>query len=289
MIKDKPKKPKKNVAVLFSSGLDSTYLVYKNLEEGNHVLPIYAQIMNNENKTKIEKQNVQMLYHLFYEKYNNQIERPMFVSEVTVNGSYELMFKQLPIWIFSILYLPFSEIDEIQIAYVMNDDAISYIDDIKKLFKAHKFLHRCKQPKLVFPLTKTDKGTMMDHLPDNYKQYVTSCECPDLLPYHMRVNKPQLEKLQYYRPCGDCVPCQRIIKDRLSYNSIYAKMINDHYDQMQFGFRFSGIKQQHPEIFEDMNKFLEEKLHNIYPKVYSNELIENKVDADYIESDSEEN
>ena len=282
--KQSEKKLKKNVAVLFSSGLDSTYLMYKNLEDGNNVLPIYAQILNNENKTKIEKQNVKMLYHLFHEKYSNQIERPLFVSEVNIHGSHDLMFKQLPIWIFSILYLPFSEIDEIQIAYVMNDDAISYIDDIKKLFRAHKFLHRCKQPKLVFPLTKIDKGTMMDRLPDNYKQYMTSCECPELLPYHMKVNKPSIEKLQYYRPCGNCVPCQRIIKDRLRYNSIYSKMINDYYDQMYFGSRFSGIKQHHPEIFEDMNKFLEERL----KENYSNEVIYSKVAADSIDYDSEE-
>ena len=32
---------KKTVGVLFTSGLDSTYLVYKNLEEGNNVILLY--------------------------------------------------------------------------------------------------------------------------------------------------------------------------------------------------------------------------------------------------------
>lgn len=45
----------KKVAVLFSSGLDSTYLIWKNLNEGNEVFPIYITISNNENKTILEK------------------------------------------------------------------------------------------------------------------------------------------------------------------------------------------------------------------------------------------
>src|SRR5258706_4867360 len=165
MMKNKKKmttsdeEPKKRVAILFSSGLDSTYLIWKNLENGNEVLPIYIEIKNNENKTKIEKQNVTMLCEMFREKYGDKkIQHTCFISEVLItNNNLDLLFTQLPIWIFSLVYLPMHRIDEIQIGYVMNDDAISYINEIKKFYKAHSWLHEIKQPKLVFPLIKEYK------------------------------------------------------------------------------------------------------------------------------------
>ena len=48
----------KKVAVLFSGGLDSTYLVWKNLKDGNEVQPIYIEIQNNKVKSTIEKNRI---------------------------------------------------------------------------------------------------------------------------------------------------------------------------------------------------------------------------------------
>jgi len=56
----------KKVAVLFSGGLDSTYLVWKNLNEGNIVYPIYIEIENNITKTILEKNRIELLYKEFY-------------------------------------------------------------------------------------------------------------------------------------------------------------------------------------------------------------------------------
>lgn len=41
----------KKVGVLFSGGIDSTYLIWKNLKEGNYVIPFYVEIINNEKQT----------------------------------------------------------------------------------------------------------------------------------------------------------------------------------------------------------------------------------------------
>lgn len=251
------KKKNKNVAILFSSGLDSTYLMWKNLEDGNEVTPIYIEIKNNENKTKIEKQNVKMLCEKFGEKYTDKLRPLLSISEVLIsNGNSDLIFSQLPIWIFSLLYIPIFRINEIQIGYVMNDDAVSYIDDIKKFYKAHAWLQKGAQPKLVFPLIKTSKWNMMNELPYEYREFVTSCENPRLLPYHMHV-KGTNKKLQFYKPCGDCVPCKRIIKDELGYNSIYQKMINDHNEKFEIGRKLSFLKEYIPEKYSEMNHAIE--------------------------------
>ena len=54
----------KKVAVFFSGGLDSTYLVWKNLSDGNTVLPVYVEIENNEVKTILEKNRMESVYKI---------------------------------------------------------------------------------------------------------------------------------------------------------------------------------------------------------------------------------
>ncbi len=248
-------KSKKNVAVLFSSGLDSTYLMYKNLEEGNRVYPIYIEIKNNENKSKVEKQAVRMLCKVFTKKYGHDyIESPKFVTEILVNGRPDLLLQQLPLWIFGMMYTDLLSYDEIQIAYVANDDALSYLSEIKKLYNSYKWIvHNGKLPKLKFPLTKTTKREMMDELPDEYRNFISSCENPELKPYHIKLNDL---RMQFFEPCGECVPCQRIINDGLGYNTIYGKMIAAHYDRQSIGNRFHRIKENEPETFKKIEDVL---------------------------------
>ena len=65
----KNKEPKK-VALLFSGGLDSTYLMYKNLEEGNIVYPYYIEVKNNEKKTELELNRSNLIVDVFKKNYN---------------------------------------------------------------------------------------------------------------------------------------------------------------------------------------------------------------------------
>lgn len=241
----KKSKNKKDVAVLFSSGLDSTYLVYKNLEEGNDVTPVYIEIKNNENKAKIEKQNVKMLYKLFRKKYHN-INSPKFVVAIDVNViDHSLIFSQVPIWIFGMMYMPLTRFDEIHIGYVANDDAISYAKEIQTLFNAYKWLcHKPEKfPKLKFPLLKHKKYQMVDELPEEYKPFVTSCENPKLLHYYMKVDE---DRMQFFEPCGQCDPCKRIIRDQHPYNSLYKKLCRQYDEKVELGERMQFLNTKFP-------------------------------------------
>ena len=51
----------KKIAILFSGGLDSTYLMWKALKAGHDVYPIYIEVRNNEIKSLIEKQQCELL------------------------------------------------------------------------------------------------------------------------------------------------------------------------------------------------------------------------------------
>lgn len=224
----------KKVLILFSGGLDSTYLMWKNLEEGNIVYPIYVNIGNNEKKTKIELQQCALLIKLFQDAYPGRCKNHHTGMDLTIYGDCnEVSLLQMPIWVMGIIYSNrLSEVDEVQIGYVMNDDAISYLDEIKKLYYSFKPLMNLEDkpmPKLLFPLMKEKKWFMHEKLPYDYRELTFSCENvqiieeTDIKEEHemneeeLFVSKLSLRqktllplKKEYkFKLCGDCHPCRR--------------------------------------------------------------------------------
>ena len=202
-------KSSKKVLVLFSGGLDSTYLVYKNLKEGNQVIPIYTEIMNNTKKVYAEKTQIDRIYNLLYEEFSGYLHPIYFPNrfEITGSGGNVSVLPQVPAWIFGIIYSgQLQNVDEVQIGYVMNDDAISYLDDIKAIYHSYQNMVPIKLPELVFPLTKTKKYEIDEKLPEKYRELTISCEYPTIA-YN--------QGIKFY-DCGDCEPCKRSIRLRLS-------------------------------------------------------------------------
>lgn len=200
----------KRVAVLFSGGLDSTYLIWKNLKDGNEVIPIYVEIENNETKSIIEKNRVKLLRNEFAKEFNSErrlIRDVEFAIKVSVHANEgSLYFKQVPIWLFSAVFLQgMDNVDEIQIGYVCNDDAISYLDDIQNIYKSYQTVSEPMKP-LAFPLTKKKKYDMAHELPKQYRDLIFSCEMAKI------IGSKDAEIIKY-EACCECVPCKHIIAD----------------------------------------------------------------------------
>ena len=206
----------KKVAVLFSGGLDSTYLVWKNLKDGNEVQLIYIEIQNNKVKSTIEKNRIGLLVKEFRKEFNKDEEEGWseerhihdvrYILKIDVDAREDsLLFKQVPIWIIAALFSQDLNVDEIQITYVANDDAIGYLSDIKKAYKSYKPLMRYLKP-LVFPLSKVPKYEMAHHLPKQYRNFIFSCEMPTII-------GPEDAEFIEYKPCCGCTPCKHIISD----------------------------------------------------------------------------
>lgn len=193
---------KKKILTLFSGGLDSTYLIYKSLKDGHYVVPIYIELTNNKNKTIVEKDRINKLYNLFIKDFNYNIDSIRTPLQLNINSwRNELMFSQMPLWVFGILYSgELSNIDEIHIGYVMNDDAISYLDDLKKIYKSFQIISHTKLPKLIFPLIKTPKEQILNELPYNYQKLTISCEDPKLA--------LGSDGVEFFN-CGYCAACKR--------------------------------------------------------------------------------
>lgn len=213
----------KKVAVLFSSGLDSTYLVWKNLKEGNEVTPVYFEINNNENKTIMEKNRIELLIKEFRNDTElksriNNIEYAINVGVQIYNNT--LFFKQIPIWLLGLVYIQDLGVDEIQIGYVSNDDAIPYLNDIKKIYKSYKSISEKIVP-LIFPLMKYKKWQMISELPSQYKKLIFTCENP-------RINESTKDNtIIEYTPCCNCVPCKAIISSNYYETGEFPKIYKD--------------------------------------------------------------
>ena len=132
----------KKVGILFSGGLDSTYLIYKNLKEGNIVVPIYIEILNNENKSILEKNRIELLHKEFCKEfntehylYNNKLKDIKYVLKYELNFcDNTLYFQQMPIWILGLVNSQCLDIDEFQIGYISNDDVVAWVNEILKTY-----------------------------------------------------------------------------------------------------------------------------------------------------------
>lgn len=198
---------RKRIGVLFSGGLDSTYLIRKNLEDGNVVTPYYIEIENNSNKIKLEKDRIEKIINLFKKDYGDLIRDVQYSVNIYVKVfENTLIFKQIPIWILGLLYSNNKFLDEFQIGYVMNDDAISYIKDIKKIYYSYNSILEKVIP-LKFPLIKYKKEMLLNELPQKYFDLTVTCEEP-------YIDDEYENGLLKYRPCGKCEACNRILYER---------------------------------------------------------------------------
>ena len=220
----------KRVGILFSGGLDSTYLVWKNLADGNEVVPIYIEIINNEAKSKLEKNRIELLWGMFREEFKFKIQNIVYALKMDINAYDNLSFKQVPVWLSGLVYSQNHGVNELQIGYVGGDDALGYLSEIKKIYKSYRYI--CNKPlkKLVFPLKRANKYDMLEELPEKYHQWIVSCEAP-------RLDKEDDEVIDY-TPCGHCPTCQKIM---LSNN--FGTRLSEKYRKCVVDYAFDIIRE----------------------------------------------
>jgi len=245
----------KKVAVLFSGGLDSTYLVWKNLKDGNQVYPIYIEIKNNETKTILEKNRIELLFKEFSKEFDSSVHDIQYTASVGVNAREDsLYFKQMPIWLFSLMFMQSMNIDEIQIGYVSNDDAISYIKDIQKIYKSYQSICEPMKP-LVFPLTKFKKWSIFEELPEQYRKLIISCESAQII--------SDDDEIIQYEPCCECGACRTIIATDYYGVGVYPlnyhnNLVRHHANQLR-KFDYNIIDKDGVDYYEKMCKLAPRK------------------------------
>lgn len=144
----------KSILISWTGGLDSTYLVYDYLCKGYNVKTVYLDFIGNGQQSVREKKAIQDMISCYFGKFNH---KHLVSNELSMfTGISNLHFQQMLPLILNLAY-SYTDEDEVAVGYVMNDDAVSFIDEIQNLWSSINSFCKTPMPKLSFPLLKTKK------------------------------------------------------------------------------------------------------------------------------------
>lgn len=190
--------------VPWSGGLDSTCLVNMLLLQGHEVEALYINI-NDVGQDRRQLKAVKQMRDVYFNKFNFtlSIDTVPGVGLLSATAKSTLVLGQVPAHIFNIIkYI--GDHDFVAIAYVMNDDAVSYLKEIEKIYKSYQGIFEKRLPQLHFPLIKHNKRMVFNALPVELREHVTWCE-----------NQFESDN------CGKCKSCKRM-------QDIYIKQNTSH-------------------------------------------------------------
>ena len=206
----------KTVLIPLSSGLDSTYLIYKAMKEGLNIKLFVTELTNNKKQLSSESVARIKIIKLFrsekfLSKYDlrGKIDENVMVSTLEVSNSTRLVLSQPPIWILTSLYAMPYDVDEIWFGYIGGDDTLGYLDDIRDIYKSlESFLLIGQQfPSIKFPLRRRFKYDIINDIPKELLDVISYCEYPTY-------------KNKKYIPCDKCDSCIEMKKTLSFYNDI---------------------------------------------------------------------
>jgi len=177
--------------VPWSGGLDSTSLICQLLGKGHRVEALYTDINDNEQDAR-QLNAVKIMQKQYFKNYDFSliIDQNKGLGLSAVFRQNVICLQQVPVHIFNIIK-HIDGHDFVAMAYVMNDDAISFLCDIKKIYDSYQGIANNRLPKLQFPLSKMPKHILYESLPRELKAHITWCEGTE-------------------DNCGKCSSCKRM-------------------------------------------------------------------------------
>jgi 7-cyano-7-deazaguanine synthase in queuosine biosynthesis len=154
--------------VLWSGGLDSTYLIQKLLAENNRVEAFYVEIKNNIEKTERETAAIEKVLPFFKGK---DFSFKRLVSIEMFDKSVKLQRAQLPFFLFAAIHLP----GPVLLGSVKDDNTADQIPDVHAVVHA---LNRFREIPLVleFPLLSLSKAEIYERIDPFVRERITFCQ-----------------------------------------------------------------------------------------------------------------
>lgn len=202
----RPYPDQKRPLLLFSGGLDSTYMLYYQLQMVGDADIMYAEGGQGKLKGDAERYARHRILKLMEKKTPFRVVQDCSVEQIhpegsTVKGSLAIpsaMTRQVPAWFLAALYaFDSTRHSAVQIGYTRGDSFNDKLHDLKLAWHhlSNAFL-RTTVP-LEFPLLGTDKQRMLQQLPTQLVDNVWVCELPRL-----HNGEPVA--------CHQCLPCRRM-------------------------------------------------------------------------------
>ena len=204
MVEDTLKKyAGKHVLLAWSGGLDSNVMLFELLRNGAIVTAVsldYDNLPNNAVQREVRERVIKRLQRLgLIDNF-----RHADVMMRTCLGTDRIALGQLALLQTMLMNNTETHIEHVLQAYVMGDDAVSYIPELKGVWKSFKALWRTgiTQPTLDFPFIKVHKIHLAQYLNENdastgLNHVSWTCEYPAY-------------KKGFPSACGECPSCNKV-------------------------------------------------------------------------------
>lgn len=242
---------RKIVGVLFSNGLDSTYRIIEELNKGNIVVPITNVFNDDYDLYNIGILTIEMLANMYPKSLHKVVKMIdiKFSENVNFADSFKYTQQFVNPYCISLIDLKIlGLLDEIHYSLVLEDQGISYIDDIRNVYKLgfnfnlDYIKNKLEIPELKFDMIKYDKVYLYEKYKYIFDQLpIVSCQNANVS-YFTNKKKDKF----YIHICMDnkCHSCD--INSNLKLNSLNNS------------------------IFIEINKFNEKRI--ICKKEYENDI-----------------
>lgn len=184
---------------MWSGGFDSTYLVQLLLERGHHVSTRYLELVNNEEKTRLEHLAVAEMEPILRRKFPFLgLHRQAGVyTACNIHQATNVYAPQLPMLLASLASAVEAHHTHAALGYVMHDTAISFLSDMQDIWAAYGRLSYLNPwPELEFPLSRYQKQGIKGNLMPELLEHCVCCE-----------NGPSMDLGARF--CRTCAPCRR--------------------------------------------------------------------------------
>lgn len=188
----------KRVLVAWSGGLDSTFMIQHYLALGYGVDVINCNLTNaRPAQMKREQRAMSKMLKGYFKDKDVQ---PIGASHIRLGGNcfQALNLAQIPVWLFNLISYLRPEHTEVALGYVMNDDAVSFLDSISAIWNGYSGLVNMDLPPLAYPLIRYKKYRIFSEIHPELRKHVTWCENPEPADR-----------------CGMCPSCKKMIDQYL--------------------------------------------------------------------------
>ena len=218
--------------LLFSGGLDSTYMLQEALRDGD-VETLYVSASQHPDKIKKELEHREKLFAKLRRIYPNaRVRRDRVVTlGNTMDGAMpDHKFIQPALWLHAALTLIDGEDrhTELRIGYVNGDSNLSHLHDIRAAWDALNKFTKWHPVPVNFPLEFVKKKTVLRGIhPQLYKD-IWVCETPKAHGKHIRA-------------CQQCEPCLTHAAALFVYERMEGQSLKEHHARIMPSYRLPPL------------------------------------------------
>lgn len=189
----------KRPLILWSGGLDSSWLVYQELLKGDvDYISINAGQDGNKRRAEFRAREAMKAWFATQKLGSlRELSYPEF--ELNMTATKHLTWSQTIPWLVAaVQVVDVERHSKVMMGYVLGDEVISVLDQFQLAWDGMQGVCKHSKVPLEFPLTMISKFRILSQIPRGLYQHVWYCELPI---------REDVDDFPQYTPCNACIAC----------------------------------------------------------------------------------